>query len=104
MFGGLKDKVFGRADQPVEAEPEAPCELRNAEREDVFADIILQTTSGLKKQGIVLDLSQCGARLRFVAADCMTEKVRVEIPRLRMKRIARVRWQTRTDLGVEFID
>ena len=103
MFNPFKS---GSSKNPAPAEPESqdPVDLRMAERQDVFADILLKTSSGLKKTGIILDMSDCGARLRFVSADCMTEQVLVQVPRMRLKRVGRVRWKTRTDVGVEFID
>ncbi len=104
MFNALKHSLSPRGKAQVDAEPVGPVELRMADRKDVFADAVLNTSIGEKKQGIVLDMSQCGARLRFVTADSVSEGVQVEIPRLRLKRRARVRWKTRTDLGIEFID
>ncbi len=103
MFNPFKNGS-AKTQEPAETESQDPVDLRMAERKDVFADILLKTSAGLKKTGIILDLSDCGARLRFVSADCMSEQVLVQVPRLRLKRVGRVRWKTRTDVGVEFID
>ncbi|MEM6534858.1 MAG: PilZ domain-containing protein [Pseudomonadota bacterium] len=103
MFGGLKKKSGKKAAAQAVDVPELPTELRFSPRRNVFADLSLQTSNGQDMKGVVLDVSQCGARLRFVAADCMTERVRIDIPRLKIKKSARVRWRTRTDIGVEFL-
>ncbi len=104
MFKALKKSLSKPVTEPVNNGVETPPELRLGDREDVFADAMIRTTIGQKKQGVVLDVSHCGARLRLVSADSLTERVQLEIPRLQLKRLARVRWRTRTDVGLEYID
>ena len=104
MFGGLKKKSRNKAPVQTVKVPDLPTELRFAPRRDTFADMKLQTSSGRDLKGIVLDVSQTGARLRFVAADSLTEMVRIDVPRLNLRKRARVRWKTRTDVGVEFLN
>lgn len=82
----------------------APKDLRLAHRTDTFADATIRTPEGQAKKGVVLDISPCGARLRFVATESLGENISVRIPRLQLQRKARIRWATRTDIGVEFTD
>jgi len=103
MLNALKNSITGKRDPQPET-PETPEDLRMAMRDDVFADVIVATGIGQKKQGIALDVSHCGARLRFVSTDSLTENIVLEVPRLRLKRRGRVRWKTRTDVGIEYID
>jgi len=104
MFKALKKSLTKSGVQPEADSADAPSDLRLGKREDVFADAVIRTTIGQKKQGVVLDVSHCGARLRVVSAESLTERVQIEIPRLQLKRTARVRWRTRTDIGLEYID
>ena len=56
------------------------------------------------KKGIALDLSRDGTRVRFQNSDSLLDGMVVSISRYGIKRKARMRWRTRTDVGVEFLD
>ena len=102
MFGWFK-----RAEEPeieVEEEPEI-VERRAAERNDTYADVVAKSNSGrFLKRGIALDLSANGARLRFENGDSLLDGMVVNISRYGVKRRGRMRWRTKTDVGVEFIN
>ena len=102
MFGWFK-----RAEEPeieVEEEPEI-VERRAAERNDTYADVVAKSNSGrFLKKGIALDLSANGARLRFEIGDSLLDGMQVNIARYGINRRGRMRWRTRTDVGVEFLD
>ena len=102
MFGWFK-----RAEEPeieVEEEPEI-VERRAAERNDTYADVVAKSNSGrFLKRGIALDLSANGARLRFENGDSLLDGMVVNISRYGVKRRGKMRWRTKTDVGVEFIN
>ena len=102
MFGWLR-----RGEEPVdttELEPEE-VERRGTERNDVYADVVAMSNAGrFVKKGIALDLSSTGSRLRFENGDSLVDGMVVKISRYGIKRKARMRWRTRTDVGIEFLD
>lgn len=102
MFG-----LFRRGKTPIdtlEVEPEM-AERRRADRQDVYADAVAMSNNGrVLKKGIALDLSSNGTRLRFENGDSLLDGMVVNIARYGIKRRARMRWRTRTDVGVEFLD
>lgn len=102
MFGW-----FGKSKNPkiiLDLEPES-AERRRSERKDVYADAVAISNNGrFLKKGIVLDLSSDGSRLRFENGDSLIDGMVVNIARYGIKRRARMRWRTRTDIGVEFLD
>lgn len=102
MFGWLKGK--GNTAPELVEEPEQ-VERRKAERSDTYADVVAKSNSGrFLKKGIALDLSADGARLRFENGDSLLDGMEVNIARYGIKRRGRMRWRTRTDVGVEFLE
>ncbi|GAB5456833.1 MAG: hypothetical protein Hens2KO_30620 [Henriciella sp.] len=102
MFG-----LFGRTKKTNEPENvvEEPVERRASERNDTYADAVALSHKGrFLKKGIALDLSANGSRLRFENGDSLNDGMVVSIARYGIKRRARLRWRTRTDVGVEFLD
>ena len=84
--------------------PATPDERRSAQRQDTYADIAAMSASGAnRKRGIVLDLSDTGARIRFEYCDGMIDGMTIKIARYGIAKPANVKWRTRTDVGVEFI-
>lgn len=80
-------------------------ERRGTERRDVYADAVAISNNGrFLKKGIALDLSANGSRLRFENGDSLVDGMVVSIARYGIKRPARMRWRTRTDVGIEFIE
>jgi hypothetical protein len=102
VFGWLN----GRKNPVIEIDPEPETvERRRAERNDTYADVVAKSNKGrVLKRGIVLDLSASGARLRFENGDSLLDGMIVNIARYGVKRRSRMRWRTRTDVGVEFVD
>ena len=103
MFNWLK-----KQDDPVtEASPqvaETP-ERRTAQRENTYANIVAVSEHGsYKRRGIVLDLSDTGARVRLEAGDTLVDGMTVKIARYGIARKAKTRWKTRMDVGLEFVD
>ncbi len=78
---------------------------RDTERRNVYADAVAISNNGrFLKKGIALDLSANGSRLRFENGDSLVDGMVVSIARYGIKRPARMRWRTRTDVGIEFIE
>lgn len=78
---------------------------RTSERQNVYADAVAISNKGrFLKKGIALDLSAEGSRLRFENGDSLVDGMVVSIARYGIKRPARMRWRTRTDVGIEFMD
>ena len=102
MFGLFQKKK--NAEETVVSEPEAQ-ERRASERRNVYADAVAISNNGrFLKKGVALDLSANGSRLRFENGDSLVDGMVVSIARYGIKRPARMRWRTRTDVGIEFID
>ena len=98
---------FSREKNPeetIEVETEE-VERRRSDRRDVYADVVAMSNAGrFLKKGIALDLSRDGTRVRFQNSDSLLDGMVVKISRYGIKRKARMRWRTRTDVGVEFLD
>lgn len=79
---------------------------RESERENAYAEAIVQTQHGQEKRGVLIDISETGARIRFVSADGLVEgdMVRVLVTLKRIKRVGTIRWKDKTDVGVRFKD
>jgi len=100
-------KFFGRrgvaAQQQIPEQELEPLERRRAERQNTYADLLaVSANGGNRKRGIVLDLSETGARIRFEYGDGMVDGMLIKIARYGIIKPANVRWRTRTDVGVEF--
>lgn len=94
-------------DAPVPEEEEVdPRVEREAERENAYSEAIVQTRHGQEKRGVLIDISETGARIRFVSADgvVVDDVIRVLVPLKRIKRVATIRWKDKTDIGVRFRD
>lgn len=102
MFGWTR-----RGEKPADTSEVAPetVERRRAERSGVFADVVTMTDGGrFLKNGVALDLSPNGTRIRFENGDSLLDGMVVKIARYGIKRKARMCWRTRTDVGIEFLD
>lgn len=102
MFGLFQKKKKVDEAEVSEVEPQ---ERRSSERQNVYADAVAISNNGrFLKKGVALDLSANGSRLRFENGDSLVDGMVVSIARYGIKRPARMRWRTRTDVGIEFID
>ncbi len=101
MFGLFRRK---KADEIEVLEPEV-VERRRSERQDIYADAVAISNNGrFLKKGVALDLSADGTRLRFENGDSLLDGMIVNIARYGIKRRAVMRWRTRTDVGIEFLE
>jgi hypothetical protein len=106
MFGLFKSKKakVTRGDATAEAASEQT-ERRAKGRANTYADMVAISGNGHnRRRGIVLDLSETGARVRLEAGDNLVDGMTVKIGRYSITRKAVTRWRTRTDLGIEFVN
>ena len=102
MFGFLRRPKALRV-PPIHSTDPAASERRALPRKATYADVIaVSEGGGTQKRGIVLDLSDQGARLRLEYSDGLLDGMIVKIARYGVTRPAIVRWRTRMDVGVEF--
>lgn len=91
------------APAPEEEEIDPPME-RESVRENAYAEAIVQTQHGQEKRGVLIDVSETGARIRFVSADGVMpgDTIRIIVSLKRIKRVGTIRWKDKTDIGVRF--
>jgi len=78
---------------------------RRSERAAIWVDCEISWAGSLRgENGILMDISDTGARVRFFHRGVMPDTVRIIAPRLRLNRRARVVRRDETDIGLQFID
>lgn len=105
MFGKKKSKLQISTDRIQSAIKQAvPAKRPRSERESTWAECELSWfgTSGV--DGILMDLSETGARVRFVHRSAIPRRVRLVAPRLKVDREAEVVRRDDSDVGLRFID
>ncbi len=78
-------------------------ENRRMPRKGVWCVCSVYTEGGEAREGIILDVSKTGARIRFRSRGTLPEIVKIKASRIGLNRYARVAWQTTFDAGLEFI-
>lgn len=78
-------------------------EQRKAARKGVWCVCTIYYTGGEQREGIILDVSKTGARIRFRSRGTLPPVVKIKASRIGLNRFARVAWQTTFDAGLEFI-
>ena len=76
---------------------------RRAIRKGVWCVCAVSFEGGELREGIILDISKTGARIRFRSRGTMPPMVRIKATRIGLNRFARVVWQTAFDAGLEFV-
>lgn len=105
MFGWFKSKNKQvEIDRTVAVAASEQTERRAKGRANTYADMVAISGNGHnRRRGIVLDLSETGARVRLEAGDNIVDGMIVKIGRYGITRKAVARWKTRTDVGIEFV-
>ena len=103
-MAGLLSNLFKRKEAPTVsvsrlAEPEQKARSRRA---NSFLEVTVITAHGYKRQGVAVDVSKTGARLRFHTAERMAGPIRLKIPRLNLDTVADIAWHKGVDVGVRF--
>lgn len=106
---GLLSALFGKKkstrldiERVAEPELEEPKQTLRAGRENSFMEVQVITGHGYKRQGVAIDVSNTGARLRFHTSESMQSPIRLKIPKLKMDCSADVVWHKGVDVGVRF--
>lgn len=76
---------------------------RGVEREDCWQKCVLHDGKTLKLDGVMIDISSKGARIRFRSHATLPREVVLLVPALALKRHARTVWQRRGDAGFIFL-
>lgn len=72
-------------------------------RKGVWCVCAVHLEGGAIREGIILDVSKSGARIRFRSRGTLPAIVKIKASRIGLNRFARVAWQTTFDAGLEFI-
>jgi len=106
---GIFSNIFGRknsavldVNRVVEEDTDEPKPTFRADRANSFMEVIVVTGHGYKRQGVAIDVSTTGARLRFHTSESMTSPIRLKIPKLKMDCAADIVWHKGVDVGVRF--
>ncbi len=89
----------------TESHPDSLASQRNkrrSARSPRWAECVVTYPGGYRREGVVLDLSATGARVRFRSQSNMPEWVLVTIAKLDIERRAQVVWQTDHECGLHF--
>lgn len=76
---------------------------RRAPRKGLWCVCSIYAQTGEVREGIILDVSKTGARIRFRSRGELPDIVRLKASRIGLNRFARVVWQTSFDAGLDFI-
>lgn len=76
---------------------------RRGPRKDLWCVCSVETKGGEVREGVIVDISKTGARVRFRNRGTLPQVVRIKGPRIGLKRFARVVWQSTFDAGLEFV-
>lgn len=105
-----KSKIKVNLDRAVGSTAETPIqvmrprrELRRGVRKGIWCVCSIYFESGEVREGIILDVSKTGARIRFRSKGEMPQVVKIKASRIGLNRFARVVWQSTFDAGLEFI-
>ncbi len=77
--------------------------IERARREEAWAPCQITWPLGPVIEGILMDHSETGARVRFRHRGVMPTEIRLICPRLRIDRMASVVRRDTTDIGLHFI-
>ncbi len=78
-------------------------EKRRGDRKGVWCVCSVYSEDGAVWEGIILDVSKSGARIRRRTRGTLPRIVKIKASRIGLNRFARVVWQTSFDAGLEFI-
>ncbi|MEM6535817.1 MAG: PilZ domain-containing protein [Pseudomonadota bacterium] len=77
---------------------------RKYRRRDAWAVCNVISREGHRVDGVLLNLSESGARVRFRSRSSLPNVVRLSSSRYKINRIAHVVWQDTYDAGLHFVD
>lgn len=93
----------------AKAKPVAPIPVvrpqvnkRSAIRKGVWCVCQIVSRDGAIREGVILDISATGVRVRFRDRGELPDLVKIKASRIGLNRFARVVWQRTPDAGLEF--
>ncbi|MCR9271011.1 MAG: PilZ domain-containing protein [Henriciella sp.] len=105
-----KNKVKVDLDRAKSSSSSAPipvlrptAENRRGPRKGLWCVCSVFSEAGEVREGIILDVSKTGARIRFRSRGSLPRVVKIKASRIGLNRYARVVWQSTFDAGLEFI-
>ena len=105
-----KNKVKADLDRASNSTAVAPIpvlrprgENRRATRKGIWCVCTVYSEAGAVREGIILDVSKTGARIRFRSRGTLPPIVKIKASRIGLNRFACVVWQTTFDAGLEFV-
>ena len=107
-MAGWLSKITGKTARKIDvarvaAEPaDEPKQIYRPERQNAFMEVYVITEFGYKRQGVALDVSDTGARIRFHTSESMPPRIRLKIPKMKIDCQADVVWHKGIDVGVRF--
>lgn len=101
----ILSKLLGKRTRAVDvpAEPEEAPENRTTARPNTYRVASVTYPSGYVRKGVVVDISETGARLRFSQRGGLPERVTLKIEGRAGALEADVVWQEDSDAGVHFV-
>lgn len=93
-----------RTSAPIPIEILRPVsDKRRGARKGIWCVCSVFTEGGAAREGIILDVSKTGARIRFRNRGTLPSIIKIKASRIGLNRFARVVWQSTFDAGIEFI-
>lgn len=77
--------------------------MKRAERKPAWCVCTVSARNVALREGVILNVSKTGARVRFSQRGALPETVILKAGRLGLHRRARVVWQDVFDVGLEFV-
>jgi hypothetical protein len=104
----LASRMRQIADRPAAADesyasPTVSPEGRKA-RTPTFKQATIQLSTGERMDVVVKNVSDTGARIEYFRKVTLTDRILISEPTLRLKKWAKVMWQTEGAAGVHFLD
>ncbi|MEP1143022.1 MAG: PilZ domain-containing protein [Henriciella sp.] len=76
---------------------------RRGPRKGIWCVCSVFTEAGAVREGIILDVSKTGARIRFRNRGTLPNVIKIKASRIGLNRFAKVVWQSTYDAGIEFV-
>ncbi len=76
---------------------------RRAGRDDTYVECLVSTGGHHTERGVIVDISETGARVRFSHRSTLPSTVRIKALRLQLDRPAKVVWQDFNEVGLKFL-
>lgn len=86
------------------AQPRQVRKKRRFARRDAWAICKITLKHGHEREGVIIDISEGGARIRFRTRSNLSPTIRIQSSRHQLDKVAVTIWQNKFDAGIEFVD